>query len=54
MAFKSDNNLLYYVANSGVLNSNGSISVINTTTNNFDASIPVDDNPKAIIYNSAK
>ena len=52
MAFKSDNNLLY-VTNSGVLNSNGSISVINTTTNNFDASIPVDDNPKAIIYNSA-
>ena len=52
MAFKSDNNLLY-VTNSGVLNSNGSISVINTTTNNFEASIPVDDNPKAIIYNSA-
>jgi YVTN family beta-propeller protein len=52
MAFKSDNNLLY-VANSGVLNNIGSISVINTTTNNFDASIPVDDNPKAIIYNSA-
>ena len=52
MAFKSDNNLLY-VTNSGMLNNNGSISVINTTTNNFDASIPVDDNPKAIIYNSA-
>ena len=52
MAFKSDNNLLY-VTNSGVLNTIGSISVINTTTNNFDASIPADDNPKAIIYNSA-
>ena len=52
MTFKSDNNLLY-VTNSGMLNNNGSISVINTTTNNFDVSIPVDDNPKAIIYNSA-
>ena len=52
MAFKSDNNLIY-VTNSGVLNHNGSISVINTTTDNFDAIIPVGDNPKAIIYNSA-
>jgi YVTN family beta-propeller protein len=52
MAFKSDNNLLY-VTNSRVLNYMGSISVINTTTNNFDAVIPVGDSPKAIIYNSA-
>jgi YVTN family beta-propeller protein len=52
MAFKSDNNLLY-VTNSSVLNNMGSISVINTTTDNVDAIIPVGDNPKAIIYNSA-
>ena len=53
MAFKSDNNLLY-VTNSGVFNNMGSISVINTTTNNFDTVIPVGDSPpKAIIYNSA-
>src|ERR671911_502407 len=53
MAFKSDNNLLY-VTNSGMLNTNmSSISVINTTTDNFDAIIPIGHNPKAIIYNSA-
>src|ERR671912_64964 len=52
MAFKSDNNLLY-VTNSGILNNTGSISVINTTTDNIDAIIPVGNNPKAIIYNSA-
>jgi YVTN family beta-propeller protein len=52
MAFKSDNNLLY-VTNSGMLNNMSSISVINTTTDNFDAIIPIGNNPKAIIYNSA-
>ena len=53
MAFKSDNNLLY-VTNSGMINTNmSSISVINTTTDNFDAIIPIGHNPKAIIYNSA-
>ena len=52
MAFKSDNNVLY-VTNSGTLNNMSSISVINTTTDNFDAIIPIDKNPKAIIYNSA-
>jgi YVTN family beta-propeller protein len=52
MAFKSDNNLLY-VTNSGMLNNMSSISVINTTTDNFDAIIPISNNPKAIIYNSA-
>ena len=52
MAFKSDNNLLY-VTNSGILNNMGSISVINTTTDNIDAIIPVGNNPKAVIYNSA-
>src|SRR5918995_781758 len=52
MAFKSDNNLLY-VTNSGILNNTGSISVINTTTDNIDTIIPVGNNPKAVIYNSA-
>ncbi|HZB63848.1 MAG TPA: beta-propeller fold lactonase family protein [Nitrososphaeraceae archaeon] len=61
MAFKSDNNLLY-VTNSGILNNMGSISVINTTTDNIDAiipvgnnpkAVPVGNNPKAVIYNSA-
>jgi YVTN family beta-propeller protein len=52
MAFKSDNNLLY-VTNSRMLNNMSSISVINTTTDNFDAIIPIGNNPKAIIYNSA-
>jgi YVTN family beta-propeller protein len=52
MAFKSDNNLLY-ITNSGMLNNMSSISVINTTTDNFDAIIPIGNNPKAIIYNSA-
>jgi YVTN family beta-propeller protein len=52
MAFNSDNNLLY-VTNSRILNNMSSISVINTTTDNFDAIIPIGNNPKAIIYNSA-
>ena len=52
MAFKPDNNLLY-VTNSGIPNKMSSISVINTTTDNFDAIIPIGNNPTSIIYNSA-
>ncbi|MGE0243857.1 MAG: hypothetical protein AB7F53_08615, partial [Nitrososphaeraceae archaeon] len=52
MAFKPDNNLLY-ITNSGVSNNNGSISVINTTTNVIDSIIPISNDPKSIIHNSA-
>ncbi|MDX1372414.1 MAG: beta-propeller fold lactonase family protein, partial [Nitrososphaeraceae archaeon] len=52
MAFDSNNNLLY-VTNSAISNNVGSISVLNTTNNNFDAIIPTGNNPNAIVHNSA-
>ncbi|HJT83692.1 MAG TPA: beta-propeller fold lactonase family protein [Nitrososphaeraceae archaeon] len=51
MAFKPDNNLLY-ITNSEASNNNGSISVINTTTNNVNTIMHLGNNPKSIIYNS--
>jgi YVTN family beta-propeller protein len=46
-------NGLFYVSNYGQLNTTGSVSVLNGTTNAIVANIPVGKNPQAIIYNPA-
>ena len=47
------NNGLFYVSNYGQLNTTGSVSVVNGTTNAIVANIPVGKNPQAIVYNPA-
>jgi YVTN family beta-propeller protein len=47
-----DNGLIY-VSNYGQFNTTGTVSVINGTTNDIVASIPVGKNPQAIVYNPA-
>ncbi|MGB7556882.1 MAG: beta-propeller fold lactonase family protein [Nitrososphaeraceae archaeon] len=52
VALNLDNGLIY-VSNYGQFNTTGTVSVINGTTNDIVASIPVGKNPQAIVYNPA-
>ena len=52
IALNIDNDLIY-VSNYGQINTTGTVSVINSTTNTIVATIPVDKNPQAIAYNPA-